>query len=349
MEDKRICSVCGKEENKYDMVKLNGEWYCVDCLNESYFFCEEHYDYEPISEMVEVETEERGYITICKEAFEENYRYCDECGRLIRRSNAYDWNDSYLCASCYEDKKVIRSYHNSHNKERKFFGNPLNGIYFGLEIESEIDDYEERTRNERAYNVKQEIEEAFEEDFLFFEEDGSLDDGFETITQPMSYEFITNNDVVEKITNSLCEQGMEATDNCGLHIHITRTEEVEDKIGKILAFFENNKEELIEFSRRDEDNFFEWCDFYTSCGDAKLTALEAERICLYPRGRRHMCINLTNENTIEFRCFAGTLNSKIIYGCIEFILTLLERIDDIKDFEDLRRINKFDNLRCLLI
>lgn len=349
MENKMMCSVCGVEKDRYDMIKFNDNWYCYDCMEERYFFCEEHHNYEPIELKEVIMTCSGDTVTLCKKAKNIMYKRCPECGDYIRYDEGYELGDEVFCYDCYCNKKVIKSYHSSHEHPREFFGNPLDGIYFGLEIESEVDycDYS-ATRDERAYNVKTKIENCFKKDFLFFEEDGSLDEGFETISQPMSYEFIKNNNVVELITDFLKEQGMYASCDCGLHIHITKTDKVKSKMPKILNFFENNKEDLIKFSRRDNSSFREWCDFYSNY-DEKLTALEAERICLRPGDRRHMCINLTNRDTIEFRCFAGTLNSRIVYGCIEFILTLLENIDDIENFEDLKRINKFDNLKYLLI
>ena len=346
MENK-ICSVCGKEENRYEMVKLEGEWYCTDCLEKMFFYCEEHRDYEPIEELIAfIDVYDNG-LTMCRKAYEEKYYVCDDCGMPVRKNDTYNVSgDKHICPKCFEERKVIKHYHHSHGSERNFFGNPVNGIYFGLEIESEAREYEDLN------SIASEVRNGIGKDKVHFEEDGSLDNGFETITEPMSYEFMKNNRIVEGITSLLDCNGMYASERCGLHIHITRTEEVDRKIPKILSFLESNKEDIIIFSRRDEDSFHEWCEFYTD--EHTLTAYEAERICLRPQGRRHMCINLTNSNTIEFRCFAGTLNAKTIYGCIEFILALLENIEDMyanketPTFEDLIKVNGFDLFKeCL--
>ena len=139
---------------------------------------------------------------------------------------------------------------------------------------------------------------------------------------------------------------MYVSDRCGLHIHVTKTDEVVKAMPLILSFLESNKNDIVDFSRRTYDSFTEWCDFYTE--ENLLTAYEAERICLRPQGRRHMCINFTNEHTIEFRCFAGTLDAKRVYGYIEFILALIENIEHLfsiterPTFKDLEKVSGFD-------
>ena len=146
---------------------------------------------------------------------------------------------------------------------------------------------------------------------------------------------------------------MWASERCGLHIHVSKTDEVARKMPLILSFLESNKEELIKFSRRTSYSFHEWCEFYTS--EDLLTAYEAERICLRPQGRRHMCINFTNEHTIEFRCFAGTLDAKRVYGYIEFILALLENIEELfsisnkPTFKELEKVSGFSLLKENLV
>ena len=349
MENKMICSVCGKEENRYEMVKLNGEWFCVDCLDEKYFYCEEHRDYEPIECKVAFEDVYDNHREICQEAFDDNYIICDGCGRPMRRGDEYIIGDDYLCSHCYEERKVIKHYHYHHGQEIHFHGNPTNGIYFGLEIESEREYDCDIDKNYIALSVR----DVVGDDIIYFEEDGSLDDGFESITHPMSYEFMRNNSVVEDIVDTLSNNGMWASERCGLHIHVSKTDEVARKMPLILSFLESNKEELIKFSRRTSYSFHEWCEFYTD--EDLLTAYEAERICLRPQGRRHMCINFTNEHTIEFRCFAGTLDSKRVYGYIEFILALLENIEKLFDmsdkptFKELEKISGFSLLKENLV
>ena len=342
MENTMICSVCGKEENRYEMVKLNGEWFCVECLDKKYFYCEEHRDYEPVENRVQFTDVYGNEREMCQEAFDEYYIICDDCGSPMRRGDGYTMGDNYLCSNCYEERKVIKHYHYHHGQDLYFHGNPSNGIYFGLEIESEREYDCDLDRNYIASSVR----DVVGSNIVYFEEDGSLDDGFETITYPMSYEFIRNNHVVEDIVGTLSDNEMCASERCGLHIHVSKTDEVAKKMPLILAFLESNKDEIIKFSRRTYDSFHEWCDFYTD--EDLLTAYEAERICLRPQGRRHMCINFTNEHTIEFRCFAGTLNAKRVYGYIEFILALIENITELFDtsdkptFKDLEKVSGFN-------
>ena len=328
MENKMMCSVCGKEENRYEMVKLNGEWFCVDCLDERYFYCEEHRDYEPIENRVEITDVYDNCRVMCQEAFDENYITCDECGRPMRKGDEYVMGDDVLCSHCYEERKVIKYYHYHHGQELHFHGTPSNGIFFGLEIESERDYDCDLDRNLIALSVQDKVG----SDKVYFEEDGSLDDGFETITYPMSYEFMRNNFVVEDILGTLRDNEMYASDRCGLHIHVTKTDEVVKKLPQIIMFLENNKKDVIDFCGRETS----YAEFYTY-KDKKIDTRIANEIIFGSEsfGRRRM-INLTNKDTIEFRGFKGTLDANRIYKYIEFILTLLETdINENTTFKDL--------------
>ena len=328
MENKMMCSVCGKEENRYEMVKLNGEWFCVDCLDERYFYCEEHRDYEPIENRVEITDVYDNCRVMCQEAFDENYITCDECGRPMRKGDEYVMGDDVLCSHCYEERKVIKYYHYHHGQELHFHGTPSNGIFFGLEIESERDYDCDLDRNLIALSVQDKVG----SDKVYFEEDGSLDDGFETITYPMSYEFMRNNFVVEDILETLRGNEMYASDRCGLHIHVTKTDEVVKKLPQIIMFLENNKKDVIDFCGRETP----YAEFYTY-KDKKIDTRIANEIIFSSEsfGRRRM-INLTNKDTIEFRGFKGTLDANRIYKYIEFILALLETdINENTTFKDL--------------
>ena len=157
-----------------------------------------------------------------------------------------------------------------------FHGNPANGIYFGLEIESEYARF--------PHSHITDIASLDTRRLCFFERDSSLDDGFETITHPMSYEFMRNNNIIEKIISDL-KKHMITTDTCGLHIHVTKTKEVINKLPQIIMFLENNKEDVIDFCGRISN----YAEFYT-CNDVKINPYIANEIVFGAKsfGRRRM-------------------------------------------------------------
>lgn len=64
-------------------------------------------------------------------------------------------------------------------------------------------------------------------DFLYFKHDGSLDEGCELVTHPMSPEYMMS-DAGKKMWRDICEaalaEGMRShdTSTCGLHVHVSR-------------------------------------------------------------------------------------------------------------------------------
>lgn len=346
--DKIVCSKCGKEMDRYDAIMIEGEFLCEDCLEENYAYCEYHNDYEPKDEVSHVISYNGVGYYMCKYGMDEYFRVCYDCGHLVPYDEArYDYDDEeYLCPTCYQERKdneVIKNYHQSHEIERQFFGESTDGIYMGFEIETERDNMED-SLNSIAKAVKND----HTDNLLFFERDGSLCDGFETITNPLSYEFIVNNNIISSIVNSLSKYGMYASHRCGLHIHITRTKKVEEMLPSIVMFMENNKEDMIAFSNRTRGSFYEWCDFHTDSDDNDIILLDSLKI-ISNSCERHTCLNMTNNDTIEFRCFAGTLDADRIMGYIEFVnIMISEKVKDFKELYEIAERNGYKNLMWVL-
>ncbi len=328
---------CGKEV--FTKIYIAGEDYsspvCIDCLEQlikdnKIYWCIYHKRYELYEEgkpthIAKIKNS-RGLICDC---ISYQFRICHECGDLTYEEDIY----AEMCRDCMKEKDCentnIGGYHNQHDFPKKLYGNPSNGIFFGLEIESEY------SLDSPLFQDKvPSIEEIFSEStrtLCCFERDGSLENGFETITNPLSYEFMKNNGIIEQITSEL-KKAMHTSDRCGLHIHITKTNEVIKKLPQIILFLENNKKDVIDFCGRETP----YAEFYTY-KDKKIDTRIANEIIFNSEsfGRRRM-INLTNKDTIEFRGFRGTLDADRIYKYIEFILALLETdINENTTFKDL--------------
>lgn len=328
---------CGKEV--FTEIYIAGEDLsspvCIDCLEQlikdnKVYWCIYHKRYELYEEGKPVHIakikDNRGLICDC---ISYQFTRCCECGDLAYEEDIY----AEICRDCMKEKDCentnIGGYHNQHDFPKKLYGNPSNGIFFGLEIESEYS-----LDPPLFKDKKPSIEEIFSEStrmLCCFERDGSLENGFETITNPLSYEFMKNNGIIEQITSEL-KKTMHISNRCGLHIHITKTDEVVKKLPQIIMFLENNKKDVINFCGRETP----YAEFYTY-RDKKIDTRIANEIIFSSEsfGRRRM-INLTNKDTIEFRGFKGTLDADRIYKYIEFILTLLETdINENTTFKDL--------------
>ncbi len=105
---------------------------------------------------------------------------------------------------------------------------------------------------------------------IYCKHDGSLDDGFEIVTHPMTLEYHRNSMPWDCMLNELRDMGYlsHKANTCGLHIHVNRsafgtTQTEQDAcIARILYFFEKHWEELLKFSRRTEYQLSRWAARY---------------------------------------------------------------------------------------
>lgn len=185
------------------------------------------------------------------------------CGlsRACYRSSDTDEETPYcgLCFSALQQNGINDYYF---KPEPIFYGE--DSRYFGVELE--IDSAGEDSSNAnhllRLANRSEEL--------IYCKHDGSLEDGFEIVTHPMSLAF--HRDVMPwaKLMAEAISMGYTSHQayTCGLHIHVNRsafgsTETLQDAcIARILYFFEKNWEELLKFSRRTQGQLNQWAAWY---------------------------------------------------------------------------------------
>ena len=138
---------------------------------------------------------------------------------------------------------------------------------------------------------------------VYCKHDGSLGDGFEIVTHPMSLEFHQNTMPWAELLKEAISMGYtshQAT-TCGLHVHVSRAafgcdeEEQDEAIARVLYFFEQFWEELLRFSRRTPRQLDRWAARYGYKEQPGEILNLAKRH--KPNGR-YACVNLTNEDTI---------------------------------------------------
>ena len=123
-----------------------------------------------------------------------------DCGRLIHYDDAYydeeEDDDGPYCYDCYDrrrDRHVIKNYY--YKPVPLFYGKGPR--YFGVELE--IDNGGESDSNARAILERANVE---GKEYAYVKHDGSLDDGFEIVTHPLSYNCHMNEfpwpDILEK-------------------------------------------------------------------------------------------------------------------------------------------------------
>lgn len=308
-EKKIVCSVCGAELDGEAVYEFDGQTYCSRCFNERTVICDCCRDRILRSNAV-IEDD----ITLCAHCREYSYVNCEDCGCLIHRDEANYHNDYPYCDDCYESlaHSTINPY--DYKPEPVFYGS--GDLFYGIELE--IDDGGESDSNaEQILKIANACDNV-----LYAKHDGSLNNGFELVSEPCTLEYHKNKLNWESIMNTAVDFGYcsHNTNSCGLHIHVNHSafgckyDEQEQVIARIVYFVEHHWNELVRFSRRSKANLDHWAARYATISDtAKKTYNDAKNKNL----GRYVAVNLTNDSTIEFRLFRGTLKYSTMLAALE--------------------------------
>lgn len=322
MTETFTCCHCGQDHPLENRVMVGDDALCERCANEETVICSR------CGERIYRDDNAGDENTpLCQPCYDRHYTSCERCGRIIHVDDAYyedDDEDDPLCYDCHTHarrNKMIEDYY--YKPEPLFRGD--GSRYFGVELE--IDGAGEDDASARKV---MEIANGNGLENLYCKHDGSLDDGFEMVTHPMTLEYHMKEMPWAKILQEAIHLGYTShqASTCGLHVHVNRnafgdTEETQDAvIARILYFFEKNWEELLKFSRRTPRQLERWATRYGYKDQPKELLDHAKKGY---HGGRYTSVNLTNTDTIEFRIFRGTLK----YNTLIATLQLLDRICDV--------------------
>lgn len=310
-ENQIYCSVCGCHCGMDEVYYMDDRTFCYDCLDELTTFCEE------CGTRIFRATCVTGEHTLCVHCFDDYYTHCEECGRVIHQNNVYyDAQDRMLCDDCIENGSI---YHYNYKPEPIFYGDTDN-LFLGVELE--LDDGGCNRRN-----AKRLTQIANEKDTrIYIKTDGSLEEGFEIVTHPMTLQYHMEEMPWQALTKEALSLGYRShkSGTCGLHCHVNRTffgatyAKQEENIAKVLFLVEKYWEELLRFSRRTQGQINHWAARYGFQAKPEQVLDHAKSSGI----GRYACINLQNANTIEFRMWRGTLK----YNTLIATLQMVERI-----------------------
>ena len=174
------------------------------------------------------------------------------------------------------------------------------------------------------------ILQEFGSDWLYFKRDGSLDDGVELVTHPISPAVMMSDEVRgmwARISEIALEEGLRSHDTrtCGLHVHVNRDYFGKGALAQEMAELKLNTiadrffEPLTIFSRRNRDLLHRWAKRpmlpRTEDGWRKRAKCCHDMSCT----DRYRAVNVTNEATIEFRLFRGTLKVDTLMATFQFV------------------------------
>ena len=327
MDEKRVCDVCGREYPQSELVSYRDLMLCGECLRTETTVC------SCCGERIWADDNEGdGDTPLCERCYDRSYTTCTDCGRTIHQDDAYYIDEDDYDARCYAchcrhaDHRVIHDYY--YKPEPIFYGEGKR--YFGVELE--IDGAGESNANaEKILQIANR-----EHELVYIKHDGSLNEGIELVTHPMSLDFHLTQMPWAEILAKAKDMGYlsHQAGTCGLHVHVNRTafgeteEEQEEVIGRILYFFEKHWEELLKFSRRSQKQLRRWADRYGLKEHPK-------QVLDIAKGsqERYMCVNLTNYHTVEFRMFRGTLKLNTLIATLQLIDRICDCAVDLDDEE----------------
>lgn len=318
-----VCAFCGKEFNASALTIFDDQPMCPDCLAERTLVC------ECCGDRIWAEDNDGDEdLYLCTHCRERYYIRCSRCNRLIHEDHAYydsDDDDTPFCVTCYHNADRTNGIRNYYYKPQPiFYGNTKR--YLGVELE--VDGAgEDRDNARRVLAVANR-----DADHLYIKHDGSLDEGFELVTHPMSLNYHRHTMPWEAVLKTVIDLGYHShqANTCGLHCHVNRTAfgeteaEQEAVIARILFFVEKHWTELLKFSRRTPRQLERWASRYGYKEQPHEILDHAKK----GGNGRYTCVNLTNEHTIEFRMFRGTLK----YNTLIATLQLVDRICDVAIF-----------------
>ena len=189
---------------------------------------------------------------------------------------------------------------------------PEGGKFFGIELEFELG------QMSRADGVGI-VRNSWLESFCDIKRDGSLHDGLEIATQPMTLEYFRqlNLDVLEQLRAN----GARAWDTttCGVHIHLSRGNFSSDAhMWRFSKFIYGNRTQMRRIVGRDESQYVAWRESdFARVSDV----LKGVR---YAATGHYSAVNLDNVATVEVRVFRSTLREQTLRRYVDFVHALVD-------------------------
>lgn len=269
-------------------------------------------------------------IIRCSHMFQE----CPDCNTLY-----FESGENLLCPHCYPGvtrESIFQSYSARAERVFEFKHKKSDGktpLYLGVELE-----LENRTDENLISTWKLLRKHAI------IKRDGSVSNGLEICTAPAS--LAVHEEEFKAFFEKVKDLNLRAESNCGMHVHVDRSNLTELQIGKMLAFMYNK--ENIKFintiAGRKDNNYcsLKFEKTFTSglYFDGDTSKEYRKSLRRNASEGRYTGLNLTPAKTIEFRIFASTIvfeefmrNLEFVQSMVDFTKPSAVTVKSIKDYE----------------
>jgi hypothetical protein len=250
----------------------------------------------------------------------ETARYLLDCGLPVPTfadENEYgDLVDEYPEDDDYSgsdyDENVIHSY--SFTPDWRMNGD--GPVFMGAEIEIENERGDISTTAGARLAVECLSRDGGHEYHGFVKDDGSLSDGLEIVTHPMTYAYAAESFPWDMLTQ-LHRAGFRAARSCGLHIHVSRSAfDNPQHIYRWLKFIYRNPTPIQTLARRGSVNYSSWSE------PVRMAAKEHAKGSF--EAPRYVAVNVQNVNTLEVRLFRSSLSPQTVKASFAFVESSVE-------------------------
>ena len=314
MQDETVCDECGNVIPSGEGWDYHDKVFCSECYDSHFphcVNCGERYD----------EDEQRGaWGGMCESCSEEHF-ICEECGNRFHND---DYGEDGLCINCNNTRQsqYIHHYHGGPEGKLCFhqtrFDNINETLYFGVELETE--EYSDRME------AAEELHELSDNEQLFWlEEDCSLEEGIEIITQPCTLEYHKEEFPWGKITAAVHHQRGKAFsgEKAALHIHSSLAffSGVHSELYQLRLIYlgERFRQELLTIGRTTSyladrsAQSYHGISLHNCPAKKKISELKQHF-------GRLQAVNLkSSQSTIEFRFFRSSLSVPVILAYLELV------------------------------
>lgn len=290
---------------------------CNNCID-NYYECENCHKY--FSEYDVYHTYDDNWV--CTSCYDYHYRTCEDCGRVMHDDDSYyNDRDGYCyCPNCEDRHKCNDSIYKYHEFDdfckKQALGEIGSKEFFGFEIEvSGDEDYADK-----FLDIVPDV-------VLMY--DGSVDEGFEIVSQPMTRKYIDEKFLpnLEKGMKFLNNAGFRGHNQGGIHIHVSQeifSKQMLCVLRNVLySCYDEDLEVWKAITQRHQSEITQWCRY----SDARSNSSILEDSNSYPKisDDRYTALNYDSRTgTYEFRIFNSNTRIERIKKNIQTVYSLID-------------------------
>ncbi len=229
---------------------------------------------------------------------------------MVQQRYAYFEDDeTCLCESCHSEKRAyIKRY--SYKPPWKFYYLPAeagrNALYMGVELE--VDNTGGEYDNDDVAETMCDMLPAI------CKEDGSINNGFEIVTHPMTSAYARSREgTFNKALSYLRSHGFSGHNHGGMHVHMSKSAFSDLHVIKFSRLFMDNVHFWTRLSQRKQANLDRWANFDSSPRFDREAVKGGKR---HRNAYRYAALNFTSQ-TIEVRIFNSSIRTDRFYKNLE--------------------------------